>query len=69
MPRLRGLLDPDADEEGTAGPGSTAGTNRLRVRDRLFEQVYSERIEEETEIWYQQSRRKSAVLIKLEEPS
>jgi peptidyl-prolyl cis-trans isomerase SurA len=39
------------------------------VRDRLFEQVYSERIEDETEIWYQQSRRKSAVLIKLEEPS
>ena len=39
------------------------------VRDRLFEQVYSERIEEETEIWYQQSRRKSAVLIKLEESS
>jgi peptidyl-prolyl cis-trans isomerase SurA len=39
------------------------------VRDRLFEQVYSERIEDETEIWYQQSRRKSAVLIKLEDPS
>ncbi|MDG1481924.1 MAG: peptidyl-prolyl cis-trans isomerase [Myxococcota bacterium] len=38
------------------------------VRDRLFEQVYSERIESETEIWYQQSRRKSAVLIKLEDP-
>ena len=37
------------------------------VRDRLFEQVYAERIEDETEIWYQQSRRKSAVLIKLEE--
>ena len=39
------------------------------VRDQLFEQVYSERIEEETEIWYQQSRRKSAVLIKLEDAS
>ena len=37
------------------------------VRNQLMEQVYSERIEEETDTWYEQTRRRSAIQIKLEE--
>ncbi len=37
-----------------------------QVRDQLFEQVYAGSIEEETEQWYEQARRRAAVLIKLE---
>jgi peptidyl-prolyl cis-trans isomerase SurA len=36
------------------------------VRNNLMEQVYSERIDEETDIWFQQTRRRSAIQIKLE---
>ncbi|MFT4974479.1 MAG: peptidyl-prolyl cis-trans isomerase SurA [Myxococcota bacterium] len=36
------------------------------VRNELMEQVYSDRIEEETDTWFQQTRRRSAILIKLE---
>lgn len=39
-----------------------------QAREQLFEQVYSGRIEEETDQWYRQARRKSAVLVKLETP-
>lgn len=38
------------------------------VRDQLLDQVYSGRIEEETDQWYRQARRRSAVEIKLELP-
>lgn len=38
------------------------------VRDQLLDQVYSGRIEEETDQWYRQARRRSAVEIKLEVP-
>jgi peptidyl-prolyl cis-trans isomerase SurA len=38
------------------------------VRDQLMEQVYSGRIEEETELWYRQARRRAAVQVKLEVP-
>lgn len=38
------------------------------VRDQLLDQVYSGRIEEETDQWYRQARRRSAVEIKLEIP-
>lgn len=36
------------------------------VRDKLMEQVYADRIEEETDTWFQQTRRRSAIQIKLE---
>ena len=36
------------------------------VRDQLLDQVYAGRIEEETDQWYRQARRRSAVEIKLE---
>ena len=39
------------------------------VRDKLFEQVYADRIDDETQQWSLQARRKSAVVVKLEEPS
>lgn len=38
------------------------------VRDKLFDQVYSERIESEVDQWYNGARRQAAVLIKLESP-
>ncbi len=38
------------------------------VRDKLFDQVYSERIESEVDQWYTGARRQAAVLIKLESP-
>ena len=38
------------------------------VRDKLFDQVYSERIESEVDQWYTGARRQAAVLIKLETP-
>lgn len=38
------------------------------VRDQLLDQVYAGRIEEETDQWYRQARRRSAVEIKLETP-
>ena len=38
------------------------------VRDQLLDQVYSGRIEEETDQWYRQARRRSAVEVKLEVP-
>ena len=38
------------------------------VRDTLFGQVYSERIESEVDQWYSGARRQAAVLIKLESP-
>jgi peptidyl-prolyl cis-trans isomerase SurA len=38
------------------------------LKDALFEQVYSESIEAETDQWYRQARRRAAVLIKLELP-
>jgi peptidyl-prolyl cis-trans isomerase SurA len=38
------------------------------VRDQLLDQVYSGRIEEETDQWYRQARRRSAVEVKLEIP-
>lgn len=38
------------------------------VRDQLLDQVYSGRIEEETDQWYRQARRRSAVEVKLELP-
>lgn len=37
------------------------------VRMRLMEQVYSDRIDEETDTWFEQTRRRSAIQIKLEE--
>ena len=37
------------------------------VREQLMEQVYSDRIDEETDLWFQQTRRRSSVLIKLED--
>lgn len=38
------------------------------VRDQLMEQVYSGRIEEETDQWYRQARRRAAVDVKLRVP-
>ncbi len=38
------------------------------VRDQLLDQVYSGRIEEETDQWYRQARRRSAVEVKLQVP-
>ena len=38
------------------------------VRDQLMEQVYSGRIEEETDQWYRQARRRAAVDVKLRTP-
>ena len=38
------------------------------VREKLFDQVYSERIESEVDQWYSGARRQAAVLIKLESP-
>jgi peptidyl-prolyl cis-trans isomerase SurA len=38
------------------------------VRDQLLDQVYASRIEEETDQWYRQARRRSAVEIKLLAP-
>lgn len=38
------------------------------ARDQLFEKVYAGRIEEETDQWYRQARRRAAVLVKLETP-
>lgn len=38
------------------------------VRDKLFDQVYSERIESEVDQWYTGARRQAAVLVKLESP-
>ena len=38
------------------------------VRDQLLDQVYSTRIEEETDQWYRQARRRTAVEVKLEVP-
>lgn len=38
------------------------------VRDQLLDQVYSSRIQEETDQWYRQARRRSAVEIKLQTP-
>ncbi|MEL6342587.1 MAG: peptidylprolyl isomerase [Myxococcota bacterium] len=37
------------------------------VRDQLTEQVYAGRIDAETDLWYQQTRRRSAIQIKLQE--
>lgn len=36
------------------------------VRDDLFEQVYADRIDAETDVWFEQAQRASAILIKLE---
>jgi len=38
------------------------------ARDQLFEEVYAGRIEEETDQWYRQARRRAAVLVKLPTP-
>lgn len=38
------------------------------VRDQLLDQVYAGRIEEETDQWYRQARRRSAVEVKLQTP-
>ena len=38
------------------------------VKETLFQEVYSSRIEDETDRWYREMRRKSAVLIRLETP-
>lgn len=38
------------------------------ARDALFDQVYAGRIEEETDQWYRQARRRAAVMVKLEAP-
>ncbi|MEC8424778.1 MAG: hypothetical protein VX000_13435, partial [Myxococcota bacterium] len=38
------------------------------VREELFDQVYSERIESEVDQWYTGARRQAAVLVKLESP-
>lgn len=38
------------------------------VREELFQEVYASRIEDETDRWYREMRRKSAVIIKLETP-
>ena len=35
------------------------------VREQLLEKVYSDRIEEETELWYEQARRRASLSIKL----
>jgi foldase protein PrsA len=35
------------------------------VREELFERVYSDRIDDETEQWYQQARRRASVIVKL----
>ena len=37
------------------------------VRNQLMEKVYSDRLDEETDTWYQQTRRRSTVQIKLED--
>ncbi len=39
-----------------------------QVRDQLLDQVYSGRIDEETDQWYRQARRRTAVEVKLEGP-
>lgn len=38
------------------------------VRDQVFDQVYSARVDDEIFQWYQQQRRKSAISVKLESP-
>jgi len=51
-------------EKTTEAPVSFAD-----VRDQLFEEVYAQAIQDETELWYRQARRRAAVLIKLEPSS
>ncbi len=38
------------------------------MKESLTQQVYADRIEDETDQWYRQARRKAAVLVKLEAP-
>ena len=35
------------------------------VRDQLLDQVYADRIDEETDLWFEQARRQAALSIKL----
>jgi hypothetical protein len=38
------------------------------MKEALTQQVYADRIEDETDQWYRQARRRAAVLVKLETP-
>jgi peptidyl-prolyl cis-trans isomerase SurA len=38
------------------------------MRESLMQQVYADRIDDETDQWYRQARRRAAVLVKLEAP-
>jgi hypothetical protein len=38
------------------------------MKEALTQQVYADRIDDETDQWYRQARRRAAVLVKLETP-